>query len=96
MKLSITEVEHIATLARLSLTAKEKEQYAKELSAIFDFFETLNEVDTSNVLETNQVTGLKNIVREDVVKDTSEETRKKLIDAFPEKLGNLLKVKGVF
>ena len=56
----------------------------------------LNEVDTTGVEETCQVTGLEDVVREDVVVEASEETKKKLTNAFPEKMGKFLKVKAVF
>ena len=86
----------MSTLARLSLTDNEKEYYAEQLSVILDYIEILNEVDTTGVEETCQVTGLMDVVREDVPISIDEETRKKLIDCFPEKSGDLLKVKAVF
>lgn len=96
MKLTIDQVAKIATLARLSLTNEEKERYAEQLSVILDYIEMLGEVDTTGVEETCQVTGLKDVVREDVAVSIDEETRKKLIACFPEKSGDLLKVKAVF
>ncbi len=96
MKLTPQQVAQIAHLARLSLTSKETENYAEQLSVIFGYMEMLNEVTTDAVQETCQVTGLMNVVREDVVFPISEEKRKKLIQAFPQKAGDLLKVKAVF
>ena len=96
MKLSPQEIEKIATLARLDLSAKEKKMYAEQLSVVFDYIEMLNEVDTDNVLETCQVTGLEDVIREDEVASWEEEDKKKLINNFPDKMGNLLKVKAVF
>jgi len=96
MKLEIEDIEHIADLARLHLTDDEKDRYAGQLSAVFDYIEMLNEVDTTGIEETCQVTGLMDVVREDVVEECDEETRKKIIGQFPNKMGNLLKVKAVF
>lgn len=96
MKLTPQEIEKIATLARLDLSAKEKKMYAEQLSVVFDYIEILNEVDTDNVPETCQVTGLEDVVREDEVASWEEEDKKKLINNFPDKMGNLLKVKAVF
>lgn len=96
MKLTPTQVAGIASLARLTLSEEEKLQYAEQLSAIFGFIEMLNEVDTSGVEETCQVTGLMDVTREDVAIKIDEETRKKLVACFPEKSGDLLKVKAVF
>lgn len=96
MKLELKEIEQIANLARLELTDEEKNMYAEQLSVVFNYIEMLNEVDTSNVVETCQVTGLQNVVRNDVAKIQSDETKKALIDCFPDKVQNLLKVKAVF
>lgn len=49
MKLSIQEVEHIANLARLELTAAEKQQYAAQLSDILDYAARLDELDTEHI-----------------------------------------------
>lgn len=96
MKLTSQEIEKIATLARLELSAKEKVMYAEQLSVVLDYVETLNEVDIEGVRETCQVTGLEDVMREDEVKNVDEETKQKLINSFPEKMGKLLKVKAVF
>lgn len=96
MKLTSQEIEKIATLARLDLSTKEKKMYAEQLSVVFDYIEILNEVNTDNVSETCQVTGLEDVIREDEVASWEEEDKKKLINSFPDKMGNLLKVKAVF
>jgi len=96
MSVSIEEIEKIATLARLSLTEEEKNRYAEQLSEVLGYIDMLNEVDTSQVEETCQVTGLSDIVRKDEAIPSSEEKRKKLIAQFPDKMGDLLRVKAVF
>lgn len=96
MKLELKEIEQIANLARLELTDEEKNMYAEQLSVVFNYIEMLNEVDTNNVVETCQVTGLQNVVRDDVAKIQSDETKKALIGCFPDRVQNLLKVKAVF
>ncbi len=55
MKLSLTEVEHIANLARLDLTAEEKEQYRQQLSAILEHVARLQELDTEGIPPTSSV-----------------------------------------
>ncbi|PIR04181.1 MAG: Asp-tRNA(Asn)/Glu-tRNA(Gln) amidotransferase GatCAB subunit C [Candidatus Magasanikbacteria bacterium CG11_big_fil_rev_8_21_14_0_20_39_34] len=96
MKLTPHEIEEIALLARLELSDSEKEIYAEQLSVIFDYIEILNEVDTEDVEETCQVTGLMNVTREDTVGEPNDAVQQKIINAFPEKVGSLLKVKKVF
>lgn len=96
MKLTRDEVEHLGRLARLALTEEEKGRYATELSAILEYVEQLQEVDTTDVEPTSQVTGLEDVYREDVVRSCDEETRRKIVAQFPDRDGDLLKVPGVF
>jgi aspartyl-tRNA(Asn)/glutamyl-tRNA(Gln) amidotransferase subunit C len=51
-KLSLEEVEHIAELARLSLSSAEKEMFCDQLSAILDYADMLNRLDTTGVSPT--------------------------------------------
>ncbi len=63
------QVRHIAKLARLHVSDEEVQRLAKELSSILDYIEMLQEVDTSNVEPTAQVTGMTNAFRDDQVLD---------------------------
>lgn len=47
--LNDTEVEKIASLARIKLDDKEKESLKKDLSSILDYVKKLDEADTSDV-----------------------------------------------
>ena len=64
MKSSIN-IAHLAKLANLPLTDEEKEKFTRQLSSILDYFTKLNQLDTSRVEPTSQVTGLENVTRED-------------------------------
>lgn len=68
MPLSLTEVEHVAELARLSLTAEEKALFREQLSAILDHAAVLQAVDTSAIAPTATVLPLRNIMREDAAR----------------------------
>ncbi len=70
MKISGSDVEHISRLARLKLEKDEKEKYGAQLNKILDYVEKLNELDTAGVEPTSHVIPLKNVLREDVVKDS--------------------------
>ena len=94
-KISIREVEHIAELARIELDEKEKEKFTKELSDILGYVRQLQEVDTDKVKPVSQATNLINIVREDVALDAKEETRRDIMDNFPDREGDYIKVKQV-
>jgi aspartyl-tRNA(Asn)/glutamyl-tRNA(Gln) amidotransferase subunit C len=66
VRLSADEVRHVAELAKLRLTAAEIEQFAGQLSAILEYAERLQEVDTSSVPPTPYILPLVNVMREDV------------------------------
>ena len=67
MSLTQAQVRHVAKLARLKLTDSEVDLFAEQLSKVFGYMEILNEVDTSKVPPTFQVTGLQNVMREDII-----------------------------
>ena len=93
--LSREEVQHIAKLARLGLTAKEIKKFQKELSLILDYFEKLKEVDVSKIEPTTHSILVKNIMRNDEPKSESIETRNKLIESAPDKKERFVKVKSI-
>lgn len=66
-KLSTSDIEKVARLARIDLSDKEKDQLTVEVSSILDFVDTLQSVDTKDIDPTAQVTGLTDVLREDVV-----------------------------
>jgi aspartyl-tRNA(Asn)/glutamyl-tRNA(Gln) amidotransferase subunit C len=49
MPVTIADVEHIASLARLTFSDEEKEKLVRELNEILKYMEKLNELDTTNV-----------------------------------------------
>jgi aspartyl-tRNA(Asn)/glutamyl-tRNA(Gln) amidotransferase subunit C len=61
-------VSHVAKLANLPLSEKEKEKFEKQLQETADYVDKLNKIETNNIEPTSQVTGLENVLREDVVK----------------------------
>ncbi|HEX7963413.1 MAG TPA: Asp-tRNA(Asn)/Glu-tRNA(Gln) amidotransferase subunit GatC [Candidatus Saccharimonadales bacterium] len=63
------DVLKLARLARLTITDEEIEKYRKELSEILQYVEQLSKVDVTGLAPTTQVTGLKNVMREDEVVD---------------------------
>jgi aspartyl-tRNA(Asn)/glutamyl-tRNA(Gln) amidotransferase subunit C len=65
MSLSLAEVEHIAELARLELSEKEKERFGEQLSAILDYAARLRELDTSGIPPTSSLLPAGNVLRPD-------------------------------
>ena len=65
--ITIKDVEHVAKLARLELTEEEKELYTKQLGAVLEYVNQMNEVDTSNVKPMSHAVDFVNVMRDDVV-----------------------------
>ena len=73
--LSLEEVKKIAKLANLTLTEEELLKYRQQLSETLDYIKVLDELDTTKIAPTFQVTGLVNSLREDVVKDSLSQAK---------------------
>ena len=96
MALTKKEVEHIALLARLKITDEEVEKFSHQLSQILEYVEQLQQVNTDGVELTAQVTGLENILRDDVVDQCDGGTIKKTLALAPETEDDLIKARSVF
>jgi aspartyl-tRNA(Asn)/glutamyl-tRNA(Gln) amidotransferase subunit C len=68
-------VEHVAELARLELSAGEKEQFIAQLNSILTYVEKLNELDTIGVEPTSHVIPMSNVLRADEVKPSLDRTK---------------------
>ena len=73
-KLSRDDVLKLAQLARLNLEDSEVEEFASEMSAILNYVEQLEAVDVKGLKQTNQVTGLTNVTRNDEIRDYGYKT----------------------
>ena len=60
-------IEYVGILAKLELSAEEKEQAKKDMGDMLDYIDKLNELDTSSVEPMSHVFPLNNVFREDVV-----------------------------
>jgi len=67
MSLPIEEIQHIANLARLELTPEEITRYRDQLSAILDYFQQLQAIDTHAVSPTTSGVKLETTLRDDRV-----------------------------
>ena len=70
MSVTIRDVEHVASLAKLSFDEDEKQKLASQLNEILEYMEQLNQLDTSNVEPLSHVIELSNVFREDELKPT--------------------------
>lgn len=72
-------VRHIAQLANIPISPKEEEELANDFSETLAVIDKLQKVDTKGVEMTHQVTGLKNITREDEVNEKTIFTQKEAL-----------------
>jgi aspartyl-tRNA(Asn)/glutamyl-tRNA(Gln) amidotransferase subunit C len=68
MSLTRAEVQHIAELAKLQLTAAEETLYQEQLSDILDYVQRLNTLDTGAIPPTATVLPLRSVMRDDVAR----------------------------
>jgi aspartyl-tRNA(Asn)/glutamyl-tRNA(Gln) amidotransferase subunit C len=94
MSITIEELRKIAKLARIELTPEEEQRHTETISVVLDYMKILNEVDTTGVVPTAQVTGLLNVVREDIPRDSK--LQKELLTQMPKVKMEELVVPGVF
>jgi aspartyl-tRNA(Asn)/glutamyl-tRNA(Gln) amidotransferase subunit C len=66
-KIDISQVRTVAKLARLQLGDAETTQFSHQLSAILDYIEKLNQLDTQDVEPLAHCLPVNNIFRDDIV-----------------------------
>lgn len=91
-KLTRADVLKLAKLARLHLSDEEVEQFTSEISAILGYVQQLQRVDTTGLEPTYQVSGLKNAMRKDEIKDYGV-SHEALLKNVPALEGDHIKVK---
>lgn len=96
---TIDEIQKLARLSRIHLTDDEARTYQQEIAHILDYVEKLNDVNTDGVVETAQVTGLENVMREDVLSDKKNGaygvSQEMLLSNVPETENGYIKVRRV-
>ncbi len=89
-KIDTEQVKKVAKLSRLQLAELEVDEFTHQLSAILDYVEKLNELDTTGVEPLAHCLPIKNVFRADEVKE-SLGTEKTLANA-PQRDGSFFKV----
>lgn len=75
------DVDNIAKLSRLSFTAEEKKELAKDMANIINFADSIADIDTEGIEATAHIAPLSNVFRED--KSESLFERDELLKAAP-------------
>ncbi|MCD6407834.1 Asp-tRNA(Asn)/Glu-tRNA(Gln) amidotransferase subunit GatC, partial [bacterium] len=84
------DVEYLGKLARIELSEEEKEKLENDLEKILEYISKLNEVNTENVPPTYHVLPVKNVFREDKVKESFP--REELLKNAPDRTEEFFKV----
>lgn len=93
VRLTEAEVDYIANLSRLHLSATERDRAASELSQILDYFEKLKELDTEGVEPTDHVLPVVNVLRAD--KSRPGLTTEAALQNAPEQAASMFQVPRV-
>ena len=81
--ITVKDVEHVAKLARLSLTEEEKKLYTEQLSRSLDYFSELDQVDTTGVEPMSHPVSATNVLRSDAV--VNPPGHEKMLKTAPDK-----------
>ena len=84
------DIDHVALLARLKLTDREKDIFSEQVVNIIRYIDKLNELDTSGIEPTAHVLPMKNIFRED--KAQASLPRESVLQNAPERDGSFYRV----
>ena len=91
--LSLDEVRHIATLARIGMTDEDLDRFQTDLSAILSHFDTLDGINTDGEEPTAGGTDLLNVLAEDEPRPSLPQ--KDVLANAPRQEEGLIRVKAV-
>ena len=83
-------IEYVGILAKLELNEEEKEQAKKDMGAMLDYIDKLNELDTAGVEPMSHIFPVYNVFREDVV--TNGDDRDNMLKNAPAEKDGTYKV----
>lgn len=69
-------IEYVGILAKLELSAEEREAAKEDMAKMLEYFDQLNELDTDGIEPMSFIFPITNVFREDIV--TNQEQREKI------------------
>ena len=87
-------IDYVGILAKLELSAGEKEQAKKDLAEMLDYIDQLGELETTGVEPMSHVFPVNNVFREDVV--TNGDDRDNILKNAPEEKDGMFVVPNTF
>lgn len=94
-------IEKLASLARIKISKEEKQHFSREISAILNYVDNLNKLDTKEEQEVKDINNLNNIYRRDEILGRSKIdkdntlNREKILQNAPAKQDGYIKVKAI-
>lgn len=73
-RISAEDVEKVSKLAKIKLSSQEIEKFTNDLSPALDVAQTFNDLDTTNIPIMSHATGTTNVLREDKVEESLNQT----------------------
>lgn len=95
-KITSDEVKHIAKLAKLSLSDELIQKFSDQLTKVLDFMSSISQLDTKELNETYQVTGLENVFREDIIDESRVLSQKEALSNAKKTHNGYFVVESVF
>jgi aspartyl-tRNA(Asn)/glutamyl-tRNA(Gln) amidotransferase subunit C len=86
-------VKHVAYLVRLGISEEEAHTFSGQFTSIIDYFNMLNEVDTTNVPPASDSANAENVLREDIVRPSMD--REEFLKNAPQSERGYVKVPTV-
>ena len=87
-------IEYVGILAKLELSAKEREEAKKDMGRMLDYIDKLGELDTEGVEPMSHIFPVQNVFREDVV--TNGDTRDEILNNAPKEKDGMFVVPKTF
>jgi len=87
-------IEYVGILAKLELSAEEKERAKADMGRMLDYIDKLGELDTTDVEPMSHVFPVENVFREDVV--TNGDEREQLLSNAPQEKDGMFVVPKTF
>ncbi len=87
-------MDYVGILAKLELSAEEKESAKKDMERMLAYFDKLNELDTTGIEPVSHITKVQNVFREDMV--TNGDEQEKTLQNAPGEKDNMFMVPKIF
>ena len=92
--ITLKELEHLATLARIKLSDEDKQSLLGEFDSILKYIDQIKAVD-ANLADGVQMGRITNVTRADEAKPISNEERENLLNLAPQRVGDFIAVKKI-